>query len=90
MTLGIEAAVGNEPLAERVNGAHVHLGEVEGLARAVRDVSQKLAKAFLELEGGLLREGGQEDLLGLDVVEDEEIERAPEQDAGFAGARSCR
>lgn len=83
---GRETAVGEDTLAEGVDGANVHLREIVGMVGEVGDVAKEVLEALAELQSGFFGEGGEVDAVRRDVVEDDEVEGAPEEDASFARA----
>ena len=84
MAVGVEAPVGNDTLAEGMERTDVHLREVVRRTRVGRDQAEEGAQAFVQLERSLLGECGEHDLLGLDPVEDHEVQGAPEEHPGLA------
>jgi hypothetical protein len=62
----------------------VHAGKVVLDVGMVGGSAEEGTEALFELVRGLFGEGGKVDFFGLDVVEDDEVDGAPEKDAGLA------
>lgn len=83
LPVGVEAPVADQTLAERVKRTHIHFRQVVGGTRVLGDVSEKCAQALAQLERRLLGKRREKDLIGAHVMEDEEVEGAPEEHTGL-------
>ena len=83
---GRQAPVCQEFVADRVDCTDRHLGDVVGCMGLGGDYGQQTPQTFTELVRALLCEGAEEDALWRNVVEGDQVQGSPDQNAGLAAA----
>lgn len=71
-----------------MDGADIHRAQIVRLASMVADLAHQIAQSLAELGGGLLGEGREVDLAGLDAVVGDQVDGPPQQHASLARARA--